>query len=458
MSYQSAIQYLNSCINYEKKSGFKYKESFKLERMRHFMSLVGNPQESLRCIHVSGTKGKGSSCVYAAYILREAGYKTGLYTSPHLWDIRERVRIFYPRVLRYRPAAENFEGMIPRADMAAYIQRLKPLIEKLNARLLYEPLTFFEIYTALALLYFKEQSVDFAVLETGLGGRLDATNIVSARVCGITPVSFDHMDKLGATLRLIAREKAGIIKHHACVISAAQTPDVMDVIKKKCAITRSRLYVEQKDITSKILCHSGGYQEFSVSGKMGKFARLRTRLLGRHQVSNASVGIGLAVQAAALCGKKLAYEEISKGVYNTLWPVRFDIVCRKPLIVVDGAHNADSAKALRQTLRDYFPRRRILFVIGMSNDKDIRGFCRELSVCGGDFIISRARNPRAADPELISLIVRACNAGGDIIIKRSISAALNTAKTRADSSSIIVVTGSLFLVAEAKKYLLAHSS
>ena len=215
MTYPETTRYLESFINYEKIPAYPYKESLKLERIKNFLAAIDNPQNALKCIHIAGTKGKGSTCAFVAYILRAAGYKVGLYTSPHLSDFRERIRIlsYQSSAFSSQPVVD-FEGMISKNELTGLVEKLKPEIEKYNKNSKYGPLSFFEVYTTLAFIYFKEKKVDFAVLETGLGGRLDATNVVEPLVAAITPISYEHTQKLGVTLREIAAEKAGIIKRH----------------------------------------------------------------------------------------------------------------------------------------------------------------------------------------------------------------------------------------------------
>jgi len=282
MAYPEALKYLESFINYEKISAYPYKESLKLEPVKNFLAVIGNPQNALRCIHVAGTKGKGSTCAFLAYILREAGYKVGLYTSPHLSDFRERIRILRPKTKPacrtgrdQRPKTE-FEGMISQNELADLVKRLKPFIDKYNKQSKYGPFTFFEVYTAIAFVYFEEQKVDFAVLETGLGGRLDATNSVNSLVSIITPISYEHTDKLGKTLTKIATEKAGIIKTRPnlpaarlpdgqgqagtkdqrpklIVISAPQENEAREAIRNRCNKTGAKLLEVGREIKSAIL-------------------------------------------------------------------------------------------------------------------------------------------------------------------------------------------------------------
>ncbi|MDD5027141.1 MAG: Mur ligase family protein, partial [Candidatus Omnitrophica bacterium] len=286
MSYPEAIRYLESLSNYEIISQYPYQEVFKLERIQAFLGLIANPESSLRCIHVAGSKGKGSTCAFLTYILREAGFRTGLYTSPHLADFRERIRILLPGPKSLKSHTE-FEGMISRARLAQLVSRLKPFIEKYNRTSKFGPLTFFEVYTVLAFLYFQEEKVDFAVLETGLGGRLDATNVVTPLVSVITPISYEHTDKLGRTLKKIAAEKAGIIKgRNSVVISAVQKKEALAVIRDKCRKKGAELFVTGKNITFR-----GSAKRFTVRGLYADYNDLKIRLCGSHQLENACIAL-----------------------------------------------------------------------------------------------------------------------------------------------------------------------
>jgi dihydrofolate synthase/folylpolyglutamate synthase len=453
MTYLQAIQYLESFINYEKFPQWPYEESLKLERIKGFLKTIGDPQVSLKCLHIAGTKGKGSTCAFLTYILREAGYKVGLYTSPHLSDFRERIRILRP-ISDKRQAISDFEGMISKSALAELVQRLKPVIEEYNKNSKYEPLSFFEVYTALAFVYFKEKKVDFAVLETGLGGRLDATNVVEPLVCAITSLSYEHTQKLGNTLREIATEKAGIIKvsplarypvSPLIVISAPQEKEAIKVIRNKCKDVDARLYEVGKDITFRKAKHG-----FTVKGALGKYPNLKIKLLGEHQHINATVAIGV-IEALGNYNIKVSVDSIRRGLYNTVWPGRCEVISKKPLLVLDGAQNVASAKALKETIKENFSAkggkyRKLILVLGISNDKDIKGIYRALTDLAYTVILTRANSPRATEPEVLASYFK----GKEIYLTNNVKEAIDLAKQKANSKDLILVTGSLFVVGEAR--------
>ncbi len=447
MNYPKAIRYLESFIDYEKLNRWNYKDSFELERMVNFLELIGNPQKNLRCIQVAGTKGKGSTCIFIAYILRAAGYRVGLYTSPHLNDFRERIRILWrraPRANRNCAGAAllaDFEGMIPRKRLANLVERLKPAIEKYNKNSKLDPLTFFEVYTALAFAYFEEEKVDFCVLETGLGGRLDATNTVNSLVCAITPISFDHMDKLGNTLRLIAKEKSGIIKqvtgdrlqvtsdtlprHRLIVVSAPQEKEAEAVIVNKCKKENAELWqVKEK-------------QKY-----------LKVSLLGQHQQVNARVAIGV-IEALKQNGIKVDSLAVRRGLRDARWPGRCELAEKRPLVILDGAQNQASANALKKTIIENFKYNKLLLILGISGDKDIKGICCELAPLADKIIITQAKNPRAAEPNAIRQYLK----NKTVDIKIPVANAVDFALSDANNKDLILVTGSLFVVAEARRKL-----
>jgi len=405
MTYSEAFQYLSSLINYERIPVYNYKEALKLERIRELLVSVGNPADSLRCIHVAGTKGKGSTCVFTAYILREAGYRVGFYTSPHLSDFRERIRILNPRHSAVSASAEgDFEGMIPEGNLLRLVERVKPVIERLNSGSIYGPLSFFEVYTAMAFMYFKEEKVDFAVLETGMGGRLDATNVVKPLVAALTPISYEHTQKLGNTLKEIAAEKAGIIKRKKSkgksqkliVISAPQEKEAIEVIREKCIKVGAKLYEVDKDIT-----YQKTKDSFSVKGMLGEYGDLRIALLGKHQLVNAAVSVGI-IEALIPFGVKSDLRVIRRGLSNTRWPVRCEVISRDPMIILDGAQNIASAKAIKEAVKENFNYQKLILVLGISDDKDIQGVCNEFKGFADQFILTQADNPRATSADALA--------------------------------------------------------
>jgi len=442
MSFPQTIQYLESLVDYERYSFWPYQESLRPERMVDFLSVINNPQNNFKSIHVAGTKGKGSTCAFIAYILRQAGFKTGLYTSPHLEDFRERIRILLPisdkrqACLSGRQAISDFEGMISRSDLSRQVEKLKPVIEKFNHHSRHGALTFFEVYTAIAFNYFKEQKVDFAVLETGLGGRLDATNTADALVSVITPISLEHTDKLGRTLKLIAQEKAGIIKSHsanriapACrqagqiVISAPQENQAQKVIREKCRKTGAKLY------------------EASV----GNHLNVNPNLLGRHQLINAAVAVA-AIESLRRKGIKISKKIIRQGLANTVWPGRCEVIRKNPLIVLDGAQNAASMRALAETIKQEFKYKKLILVLGISSDKDIAGICKIICPLADKIILTQANSSRATDADAIAK--QAKRYQKQIIKTRTVKAAKKEALNIAGKEDLILVTGSLFVVGE----------
>ena len=520
MTYRQAITYLNNFVNYEKKDYYSYRKSFRLGRMKGFLRLLGNPQDSLKCLHIAGSKGKGSVCIFAANILRSAGYSVGLYTSPHLSDARERIRVLSrtnhdPQITyrESRPTSHEFEGMISRRELAALVERLKPAIKEYNSRNRDQALTFFEVWTALAFLYFKEKQVDYAVLETGLGGRLDATNAVNPLVCGITPISYDHTQYLGNTLRQIAKEKAGIIKerqsaprlrsgqarapeHQMAVISALQEKEAREAIRKRCVQKKAKLYEIGRDILSfsrkpaalplgrresrhldspvkpgndRPLFRAGG-QSFDLQGIKRRYNNLEIRLLGRHQLGNAALAVGMV---EALGDQRIKPAHIRRGLKAARWPGRLEVISRNPYIVLDGAQNAASALALKEAIRDNFHYQRLILVVGMSRDKDISGLAAEFYDFCDIVVLTKSDNPRAANPrdlagyftgKWLRLWLRLLEAapspsglleaapspsGLEIFLSDSVKKAITKAKAMAKKEDLILVTGSLFVVGEA---------
>ena len=446
LTYKEALDYIYSFTDYEKRSDYRYApEHFDLGRMERLMALLDHPQHRFKAIHIAGTKGKGSTAAMIASILRAAGYKTGLYTSPHLHTFRERIQL---------------DGqLISEKAVADLIERLQPLVSQI------EDLTTFEIMTALAFLYFAEERADLAVLEVGMGGRLDATNIVTPLVAIITSLSYDHTLYLGSTLPLIAREKAGIIKDGAVVISAPQSPEAMAVIEETCQERGALLFRIGKQWTWQEEEANLEGQSFTVHlnnptsqppnptrydflFREPHTHRYWIPLLGEHQLANATTAVAVADLLPEL-GVPISEEAIAHGLRQVRWPGRLEVLSRAPFLVADGAHNADSAHKLAEALRKYFQYEHLILIFGASLDKDIEGMSRELLPLVHHAIVTQTQHPRAA--EVQSLRKALLSQGCKPLFSRNVAEALEHALRLAQKRDLICATGSLFVVAKVRE-------
>ena len=439
MTYQDALTYLDSLINHEKISGFDYKKSFKLERMKSFSRIFGDPQKGIRAIHIGGTKGKGSVASFINSILMEAGYKVALYTSPHLFSFRERVRI-------------NGEA-IGEKNVAELIGEIKPHIEAMKKE--GNSPTYFEVCTMMAFLYFKRENARFMVLEVGMGGRLDSTNITEPLVSVIAPISYDHTQYLGATLSDIAFEKCGIIKQDSIVISSPQDPEAMDVIERISKERNSRLYVVGRDIFFETLDSDMDGENFRLITRCCEYPHLRVCLLGDFQVENAA-GAVMAVEALRARDIFIDAEVIKSGLGKARWPGRFEIIDKKPFIVVDGAQDVNSVLRLKKALKNKFSYKKLILVIGAMQDKDIDGMCREFGDIADYVITTKAKTERACPPRTIQEKVLYYNSNIGVVATDSVEEAVKKSRAQAGKDDLILITGSLYIVAEAMKGLYAE--
>ena len=365
-----------------------------------------------------------------ASALSAAGYRTGLYTSPHLHTFRERITV---------------DGeMITEEEFSALTEKLQPEIDEVNRRHNYGEITTFEILTALAFAFFAERLVDFQVLEVGLGGRLDATNVVMPRIAVITSISLDHAEVLGDSLAKIAGEKAGIIKPGALVISAPQPKDVACVIEEVCRHNGVSLITVGRDVTWRKVKSDLSGQFFEVKGNAGSY-KLIIPLLGEHQMENAAVAV------AALEALDIGAKDIARGLAQVQWPGRLEILRHEPLFLADGAHNADSANRLRETIEKYLHFDRLILILGASSDKDIAGIVGELAPMSSLAIVTRSRHPRALEPA--SLLEELEKQGVKGELAESVSSAAERAMEMAGPRDLICATGSLFVAAEAREYI-----
>ncbi len=432
MNYRQAEKYILSFTDYEKIPGIAYTSAnYDLRRMEKLLQPLGNPHLGTRTVHIAGTKGKGSTAAMISQVLIAAGYKTGLFTSPHLNTLRERVRI---------------NGtMISEADFAALVTRLKPITEKVNKEAVYGELTTFEILTAVIFAYFKKNGVDFQVLEVGLGGRLDATNVAKADVCVITSLSLDHTEILGDTVAKVATEKAGIIKPGCMVISAPQIKEAEKVIEQTCRQKQAKLIQVGKDIIWQKTDGDLHQQTLKIEGRTGDYD-LTIPLLGDHQLENAATALA-ALEALICLGAKISARNIAQGFSQVSWPGRLQILNHEPMVIVDGAHNAYSMGKLVEFIKNHFTCNRCFVIFGSSCDKDIPGMARELRPLTDNIIVTSSSHPRAAS---ISILVEDfAKQGIKVDVTENISTALSKTLAATQKTGLILVTGSLFVVAEA---------
>lgn len=427
-SYQKTLEYLYSFVDYSLSRGLRnMAEKFDLDRMRRFLEFLGNPERAYPIIHVAGTKGKGSVCALCASALEAGGYRVGLYTSPHLQDYTERIQIN--------------GAPIPHEELIKLVDEIRPFLDQGTE------ITTFEITTALALLYFARQKVTAAVLEVGLGGRLDATNAVQPNVTVITSISYDHTQVLGDTLAEIAAEKGGIIKRGVPVIIAPQQEEARAVFEKIAAHQNARLIQIGRDFQFKGIENSLEGQTLQVwdtTQPSSQPVQLQIPLLGDHQLENTATAYA-ALRVANEHGLPLSVESIQKGFKDVDWPGRFEVLRRDPPVVVDAAHNRDSARRLMLTLKTYFKGWPVVLVFGASEDKDISGMLAELMQNVDQVIFTRSYHPRAIEPE--SLVALVQGYGKSAVVVPAVEDALERALEVAGEDKLVLITGSIFIAA-----------
>jgi dihydrofolate synthase / folylpolyglutamate synthase len=445
--YQESLDFLYSFIDYSLKRNFRNAaEKFNLDRMRKFMHLLGDPQKDYGIIHVAGTKGKGSVSSFCASILNAQGYKTGLYTSPHMVEFTERIRI-------------NGEE-ISKAKLVELVEALKLVTVDVPE------ITTFELTTALAFLHFSRKKVDYAVFEVGLGGRLDATNIVDPIVAVITSISYDHTKILGNTLTKIAGEKGGIIKTGVPVVVAPQKEEARLRLEQIATERSAPLIQVGRDYLYAADSHSLDGQTFLVwtpdeqpmvdefieTGGRQLWSPLRFHipLLGFHQVENAATAYA-ALKTAEKYGLQLSQEAYDEGFADVKWPGRFEILRRNPPVVIDSAHNRYSALRLRHAMDDYFPGLPIVMVFGASEDKDVEGMYQELLPRVRQVITTQSVHPRAFDANQLVDLAHRCGRSTKAIVP--IEDALIEALREAGNEAVVLVTGSVFVAAAARELL-----
>ena len=438
MNYKAALAYIDTFINSERSPDFSRQARFyNLERISRLLAHLGDPHRRLKVVHVAGSKGKGSTAALIASILTHAGYKTGLFTQPHLITPRERCRID--------------SRLISEAEFAEYVDRIKPSIEAMAELESIGRVSFFEIYTALAFTYFADNAVDFAVVEVGLGGRLDATNVVNPLVSVITPISLEHTAILGDTHEAIAKEKAEIIKPNRPVILAPQLPEAQRVFEAVAADRDAPIDEVGRDIHLKRKDWSINGQTFDLTTSSAFYPDLFLPLLGEHQAINAATAIA-CIEHIRKEGYKVPRTSTYGGLKEVRWAGRMQIVGQSPVILLDGAHSPTSAEALCKAIREVFCYRRLILVVGLMRDKDLQAIGQVLCPFAAEIITTQAfDNPRVTPAEEIAQAWS--ETGENFHVCPNVREAISLAQLIATPSDLICIAGSIYIVGEAMKVL-----
>ncbi len=435
MNYPEAMDFLTGLT--------KFGINFGLGRITELLSRLGNPHHRLPVIHVGGTNGKGSTVAMIDAVLRAAGYRVGQFTSPHLHSYAERTKI---------------DGVTISDDkIADLLTRMRPELELMVTEG-YEHPTEFEVSTALSLLYFAQEQVDLVVLEVGLGGLIDSTNVIPAPlITVITNVAMDHMDYLGQTTAEIAQVKAGIIKPGVPLVTAADDPEALAVIRERCREVAAPLVIVGRDVTYQVLQVDEQGTVFDLAGEfLGRqWSQLRTALLGEHQVLNAATAVAVLAYLQQT-GYTIPAETFYQGLAQVCWPARLEIVRRHPLVVLDGAHNVAGAGALARALPRIFHYRRLILVLGMLADKEREKVVHLLAPLAEKIIITKPNSPRAAGWEELAVIIR--QFGKEVLLEPEISRAVAKALELAAADDLVCITGSLYMVADARAELIGERS
>ena len=437
MEYRQALDKLLSLTDLERVSGRTQRGGrYNLDRIGLLLERLDNPHLKTPTVHITGTKGKGSTAAMITSVLAAQGYRPGLFTSPHLHTFRERIQ------LNGAPVSES--------EFAALLEAVWPEVEAVNSNDSPGEVTTFELLTAMAFLHFHRQHAGFQVIEVGLGGRLDSTNLVQPQLSVITSISLDHTRILGDTLEKIAFEKAGIIKQETPVVTSPQKEEAMRVLRDVASMRGARLIQAGDECLAIRVSHHLQGQTLDLATPWGEF-RLRIPLLGEHQVENAVTAL-VSLQVLNETGFTVSGDSISRGFDSIVWPCRMEVLSREPLLIADGAHNPYSAGILRRALEDYLDYRRLIYVVGLSNDKNVEGIVAELAQNAGLVIAAKSRHPRAVPPGEVARLF--AQHGVEAVASNNVADAVKLALSQAGEGDLTVAAGSLFVAAEAREEVL----
>ncbi len=445
-NYTTAQKWLYAHFDHERQRLVKYSDqTFDLDRTRKLLDLIGNPHHQLQCVHVAGTKGKGSVCAMTASMLEACGYTVGLFTSPHLIDVRERIQI-------------NGQ-MISYSDMSELCKEIAAVEPKFIAsRGIHAPLTFFEIMTAAAFKHFADQAVDIVVLETGLGGRLDCTNVCEPLVTAITGISLDHTHLLGDTLGKIAKEKAGIFKPGVPALTLNQSnSEITNTLRDTAEDIGTKLEICGKDIDFSYRFEAnkelGPHTRVCLTTKTSKFEHLPVPLRGEHQALNCGLALAIIDRLKAH-GFQLPENQVIQGLEQTELPGRMEQVWPRPQVILDGAHNASSLQALIKALGAHIQYDSLVMIFGCAQDKDVDAMLEQISLGADKVIFTRAKaNPRSSDPEDLKRKFDLLSAKMAQTAK-NLPEALQLANRAVSREDLVIICGSFYLAGEARKYFI----
>ena len=443
-AYQQALEFLRQQTDYERMRIVRYNTTtFDLDRMRRLLKLLGDPHLQFKTAHVAGTKGKGSTCHMLASMLQSAGFKVGLYTSPHLIDIRERIRI-------------NGQ-MISQGDVIRLVRRVEAALAKMR----YDHPTFFEIFTAIGFCYFAQQRADIAVIETGLGGRLDSTNVIMPEVTAITSISMDHASVLGNTLAKIAAEKAGIFKQNVPALSCLQPPEVQAVLETAARRVHAPLEFVGRDIEFshrfEVTRAQGPHVRVSLATARSRFEHLMVPLIGEHQAINCGLALTM-LDKLKTRGLRFDDAQAVAGLQRVDLSGRLELVWRDPRVIIDGAHNAASIQALFRGISQYIPYDSMVVIFGCNSDKDIDGILEQVSLGADKVIFTRAHNnPKCVPPEELSAVYVE-RFGKMAQVAANFREAMEIAARAITREDLVAVTGSFYLIGEAKQFFLDRAA
>ena len=439
-TYDSAMSYIYKNTDYEKQQKLRYNvTTFDLDRMESLLKSLGNPHKKVQTVHIAGSKGKGSTATMLAKMIEANDYRVGLYTSPHVTSLHERITVD--------------SEMISKKQMLGLINRIHASIEKLKKK--DDAPTFFEIMTALAFMHFADEEVDVAVIETGLGGRLDSTNVIKPTLVGITSISLDHQNLLGNTLGNIAKEKAGIMKEGIPVRTVPQDPEAMRALRKHASTVKAPLSVTGRDIDFSSRFESsrehGPHTRICLTTPLSRFEHLRVPLPGAHQAVNCGLALAMLDKLKEE-GYEINDEKAVTGLHNVSLKGRMEIINEDPRIIVDAAHNAASMKALIQAIGQHVPYDSMVIIFGCNSDKDVRGMLTQLQYGADKVIFTRSNSPKAVFPQdLADMYTEIC--GKMYQTAMTLREATRIARSAVSREDLICITGSFYLVGQAKEQL-----